>query len=86
MAHTSLSLFCLERRGWVQGHMCSCHHPHFCSKCNPECQLSICPRLAGARAQHPASGSGAPAPLPAPLALPAPDSGTGGMSPARASS
>lgn len=62
-AHTSLSLFCLKRQGWVQGHMCSCHPPHFCSKCNPECQLSICLWLAGARAQLPASGHAAPAPL-----------------------
>lgn len=62
-AHTSLSLFCLKRQGWVQGHMCACHPPHFCSKCNPECQLSICLCLAGARAQHPASGHAAPAPL-----------------------
>lgn len=61
--HTSLSLFCLKRQGWVQGHMCSCHPAHFCSKCNPECQLSICLCLAGARAQHPASGHAAPAPL-----------------------
>lgn len=61
-AHTSLSLFCLKRQGWVQGHMCCCHHPHFCSKCNRECQLSICLCLAGACAQDPASGYAAPAP------------------------
>lgn len=54
-------------------------------ECNPECQLSICPRPAGIRAQHPASGSGAPAPLPAPASAD-PDSWTGGMSPTRASS
>lgn len=78
---TPLSLFCLETGLGSRPHVLLSSST-LLLRVQSGCQLSICPRLAGARASTPPR---APAPRPParPPALCQPDSWTGGMSPPR---
>lgn len=59
-----------------------CHHPHCCSGCNPECQLSSVPAWQAHAPSAPRLGLRRPGPCRPPRSA-GPDSWTGGMSPRR---